>query len=150
MAITLEVIGGSLTVVAKEAGAVFVTVGYEGLSITAKGDQMSYTLPVGKQVSLQVKYVDAGGNPAAVDGAVDWESSDPAIAAITVDAADTTKATVITQGVVGQAQVRAIADADLGSGVRELITTMDVSVVAGEAVAGTISPVGEATDIPPA
>jgi hypothetical protein len=28
------------------------------------------------------------------------------------------------------------------------VTTMDVTVVAGEAVAGTISPVGEPEDIP--
>jgi hypothetical protein len=29
-----------------------------------------------------------------------------------------------------------------------LITTMDVTVVAGEAVAGTITPVGSATPVP--
>jgi hypothetical protein len=42
----------------------------------------------------------------------------------------------------------AYADADLGERVRELATTMDVTVMAGEAVAGTITPVGEPEPIP--
>ena len=47
-------------------------------------------------------------------------------------------------GETGTAQITATADADLGEGVRELITLLDVNVVAGEAVAGTISVVGSA------
>ena len=38
---------------------------YDGFTIKAKGDAMAYTLPVDKQVHVQVTYVDAGGNPAA-------------------------------------------------------------------------------------
>jgi hypothetical protein len=43
----------------------------------------------------------------------------------------------------GNVQVSATADADLGSGVRNIVTLLDVTVVGGEAVAGTITPVGE-------
>ena len=49
---------------------------------------------------------------------------------------------------LGQVQITATADADLGEGTRELVTLMDVTIVAGEAVAGVIQPLGEATPIP--
>jgi hypothetical protein len=50
---------------------------------------------------------------------------------------------------LGTAQVVATADVDLGAGVQSLITTMDITVVAGQAVAGTISPTGPAEPIAP-
>ena len=105
---------------------------------------MAYTLPSGMKVNVKVAYQDAAGNPAAVDGDVTWASSDDATATVLVDGADSMAAVVSATGPVGQAQITATADADLGAGVRELITIMDVSVVAGEAVAGVISPVGAA------
>jgi hypothetical protein len=109
---------------------------------------MAYTLPVGKQVEVQVSYVDAAGNPAAVDGLVAWDSSDQSVVDVLVDDNDSTLATVRAEGGVGNCQVTATADADLGAGTRSLVTTMDVTCVAGEAVAGTIAPVGEPVDIP--
>lgn len=130
-------------------GGQFLTVTLASrFKITLEGSHVMYNLPVGMQVQMQVAYVDSGGNAAAVDGDVTWESSDPAIATATVDAADSTIVTVTPVGPAGQVQVTATADADLGSGVRELITIADITVVAGEAVAGTISPVGAATPIP--
>ena len=72
-----------------------------------------------------------------------WDSSDETIIAVFTDSADHTKALVRPGGKIGQALVTANADVDLGEGVKELLTTMDVTVVAGEAVAGTITPVGE-------
>jgi hypothetical protein len=110
---------------------------------------MAYTLPVGKQVHVQVSYVDSAGNPAVVDGLVAWDSSDQNIVDVLVDDTDSTLAIVRAEGKVGLCQVTATADADLGLGTRTLITTMDVEVVAGEAVAGSITPVGEPEDIPP-
>jgi len=107
---------------------------------------MAYTLASGMQVHLKVAYVDAAGNPAVVDGAVTWDSSDAAIATVTAES-DTT-ALVKTVGPVGQVQITATADADLGGGVREIITPMDLTVAAGEAVAGTIAPVGPAEPVP--
>ena len=108
---------------------------------------MSYTLPSRMQVHAQVAYVDAAGNPAVVDGDVTWASSNDLIVAVTTNTADTTKVLIAGVGLAGQAQVTATADADLGDGVRTLVTTMDVEVIAGEAVAGTITPVGAAEPI---
>jgi|SRR5215831_16476728 len=126
-----------------------LTVTDKQTSITLKGNAM-YTMPILYAVGLQVKYVDAGGNPARVDGEVEWASSDPAVVTIQPDTQDTSKCGIASTDNVGTAQVTATADADLGSGVRELITILDVTVVAGEAVAGTIAPVGSAEPIGPA
>jgi hypothetical protein len=131
-----------------KAGA-FVTLRYGAFIVTARGDQMAYTLPNGMAVQVKIAYQDASGNPAKVDGEVRWDTSDPALLTVQVDAGDTMNAVVATHGKVGQGQVTATADADLGEGVRSLVTIMDVDVVAGEAVAGTITPVGAPTPIGP-
>lgn len=120
-----------------------ITIRYDGLTLTAWGDGMAYKLPNDKMIAVQVAYVDSKGNPAQVDGEVSWGTSDPNLATVETDVGDSTQATVTPGGAVGQVQVTCTADADLGSGVREIITTMDVEIVAGEAVAGTITPVGE-------
>lgn len=104
---------------------------------------MAYTLPADKMIGLQIAYVDANGNPATVDGAVEWESSNPDIAAVLPTSADGSTADLVPGSQVGQCQITARADADLGSGIRELVTLLDVTVVGGEAVAGTITPVGD-------
>src|SRR5262245_53378573 len=126
-----------------------VTVTYQRFTLTARGSVM-FTLPDGQQVQVKISYVDAQGNPAEVDGDVAWSSSDENIATVTVDPSDSTLAVVAATvgGAIGQVQIIATADADLGAGTRELVTLMDVDVVAGEAVAGTISPVGGASPIP--
>ena len=140
-------LGGTLRLIvdqppaANRAGA-WVTVRYGAFTITARGDQMAYTLPDGMQVNVKIAYVDDQGNPAKVDGDVTWTSSNTDIATVEVDATDSTHALVLASGDLGQVQIAARADADLGTGTRELITTMDVEVVAGEAVAGVITPVG--------
>jgi hypothetical protein len=108
---------------------------------------MVYKLPDDKKVDVKVSYVDAKGNAASVDGPVEWASSDAAIVSVTVSTDDPSQATVAGVGPVGQAQVTVTADADLGEGVRQIVTTMDVEIIAGEAVAGTISPVGEPTPV---
>jgi hypothetical protein len=124
------------------------TVTYERFTITAWSDEMAYTLASDTQVHVKVSYVDANNNPATVDGDVTWESSNPDIVNVIVDPADSTLATVQAIGGTGTAQVTATADADLGTGIRELVTPMDVTVVAGEAMSGTIEPVGSAEPIP--
>jgi hypothetical protein len=120
-----------------------ITIRYDGLTLTAWGDGMAYKLPNDKMIAVQVAYVDSKGNPAMVDGDVSWDTSDANIAIVESNAGDSTQAVVTPVGPIGQVQITATADADLGSGVREIITTMDVEIVAGEAVAGTITPVGE-------
>lgn len=122
-----------------------VTVKYLAFVITTKGDHMAYTLPVDHQVDVQVAYVDSKGNVATVDGAPVWSSSDETLVTVTANAEDAFKATVKPVGPAGNVQVNVKVDADLGEGVRELITLMDVTLVAGEAVTGTITPVGAPT-----
>ena len=138
-------------VVAKEEAPLIysrLTITDGSTRVTAKGDVM-YTMPIQYGVGLQVTYVDAGGNPAAVDGPVAWSTSDASIVSIQVDTTDTTKCSIASGQNVGQAQISATADADLGAGVRNLVTLLDVTIVAGEAVAGTIAPVGAAAPITP-
>jgi hypothetical protein len=128
---------------------VYVTARYGAFVVKGEGN-MAFTLPVGMQVQVQVGYADAAGNVATVDGDVVWTSSDDNIATVTVDPSDSTMCTIsATQG-VGAAQVTATADADMGAGTTSLVTLLDLTVVAGEAVAGTISIVGAPTPIPPA
>jgi hypothetical protein len=124
-----------------------LTITYDRFTIQLKGDTM-YTLPVDMEVKMQVAYVDSENNPAEIDGEVSWESSDDTIATVIVDGSDSTIVTVSPVGPTGQVQITASADADLGQGVRELITTSDITLVAGEAVAGTITPVGAPTPKP--
>ena len=145
-------LGGTLQVITEQenTGYALVSVRYDTFTITARGEEMAYTLPAGKQVDCQVSYVDAAGNPATVDGPVTWDTSDATIANIVVDAADDKQCAVQAVGATGQAQVSCTADADLGAGVTTLVCTLDVTVVAGEAVAGTITPVGAPVDITPA
>jgi hypothetical protein len=119
-----------------------LTISYDGFTITTEGNHVMYTLPVDHLVKMKVSYVDAAGNPATVDGPVSWASSDDNILKVETDPGDSAICFVTPVGEVGQAQVTATADADLGDGVRTLITTCDIDVVAGEAVSGTIEPVG--------
>ena len=112
---------------------------------------MAYTLPADKQVQLKISYKDKNGNPASIDGAVTWESSDTGIARLEPVASpqpDNATVMLVPGTQIGNCQVSAKADADLGSGVRELVTLLDVTVVGGEAVTGTIEPVGEAVPVP--
>jgi hypothetical protein len=118
-----------------------------GFALTARGPTMAYTLPDGKQVGLQIAYEDAEGNAATVDGAVAWSSANEDIAHVIVEGSDGKDVTLLGLK-VGSTQITATADADLGDGVRNLITTLDVDVVAGEAVAGSITPTGEPETIP--
>jgi hypothetical protein len=127
----------------------WLTVWHNGFKLTAKGGEVMYTLAIDHLVKMQVAYVDAKGNPAAIDGAVEWESSDESLIKVEVDSQDSTICTATPVGPAGQVQVTAYADADLGEGVRELITTVDIGLVAGEAVAGTITPLGAAEPIAP-
>ena len=129
-------------------GYSLLSVKYEQFIITMEGDHVMYNLPVDHTVKMQVSYVDAAGNPAAVDGPVEWFPANPEIAGIEVDPDDGTICKVIPV-MLGRTQVSAKADADLGEGVRELLTVCDIMIVAGEAVAGSIQPTGEPEPITP-
>jgi hypothetical protein len=115
--------------------------------ITAKGTHMAYTLPIDKLIVVQVGYTDAKGNKAIVDS-VAWSSSN-GLVMTTPDASDPTICTLTPEGTIGSCQVTADADADLGEGVRHLLTLFDITLVGGEAVAGTIVVTGDPQPIAP-
>jgi hypothetical protein len=141
-------LGGTLEIITEpDKAGCFVTLRYGAFTVTARGNEMAYTLAADTQVHVQVAYVDSHGNLARVDGDVSWDTSDTEIATVAVDSSESSKAIVRASNMIGQVQITATADADLGDGVRSLVTAMDIEVVAGEAVAGTISPVGAAEPI---
>jgi hypothetical protein len=125
------------------SGYVLVTAKYDRFTVTGKGEKMAYTLPIDMLINVQVAYVDRGGNPAVVDGDVKWSSSNASAVLLTIDPRDSTICRITPAGKAATVQVIATADADLGEGVRELITTLDLNLVPAEAVAGTIAPVGD-------
>ncbi len=95
------------------------------------------TLPDDQVADGTIAYVDAKGKPAKVEGAPVWSSSNEAI--LTVLAAADGFSAVVTPVDLGTAQVKVVADADLGAGVTEIITLGDFEVVGGQAVAGNLS-----------
>ena len=115
-----------------------VTLAAGSIAVTfiPKGPFM-FTLPSDKTASASLSYVDDKGNPAKVDGAPVWSSSDEAV--LTVVAADDGMSAVVTPVGLGNAQIRIDADADLGAGVESLTTLADVEVVGGKAVAGNVA-----------
>jgi hypothetical protein len=143
-------LGGSLEFESPSAANCVVTTTIEGITIkaTTTGDsQMAYTLPVDKQVHVAVQWLDRAGHPAPVDGPVTWATSDATIADVT-EGTDTSTAVIVPGVNLGTAQISATADADLGAGITNVICVLDVDVVAGQAVSGTISPTGPAEPIP--
>ena len=80
-------LGGLLEVIEetkpKDEIVALVTLTYRDFIVTARGEVMAYTLGSGMQVHVKVAYVDAAGNPAVVDGPVQWSSSDTTIATVT-------------------------------------------------------------------
>ncbi len=96
------------------------------------------TLPDDKTLPATVAYVDAKGNPATVDGAPVWASSNEGVATVAA-AADGMSASIVPGSTLGDTDITVTADADLGSGIVQLIATGTVTVVAGQAVTGAIT-----------
>ena len=106
---------------------------------------MALTLQVTQQFPIEIQPVDARGNPAAVDGAPTWSVSDDTL--LKVEAADDGLSAVVSAlGPVGSAQVTVRADARMGAEVREIVGTLDVSLVAAEAATLRLVP-GVPTEI---
>lgn len=103
---------------------------------------MALVLSSTQQAALSFTVVDAKGNPAKVDGVPVWDSVDPTTVSVT-PGADGMSAMVKAVGPVTTAgtsvQVSVQVDADLGAGVTPLMGTLDVQIVAGQAVAVSLA-----------
>lgn len=92
-----------------------------------------------QKVEFSVSAVSAAGNPASLDGAPVWTSSDDSVLTLVVSE-DGLTCEAVTTGKLGVAQVKVVADADLGEGVTSLTGVLDVEVVASQAVNLEIKP----------
>lgn len=90
-----------------------------------------------QQCALSVSGVDKKGNPAGLDS-IAYSSSDPSVATVTQDTADSSKA-LVKAVAAGTVQINVSADADLGDGVSTLSGVLDITVVAGQAVGFVIN-----------
>lgn len=93
---------------------------------------MALILTDEQKVKLSVSFLTKAGNAAKVDGAPVWSSSNDTVISLVV-AEDGLSADAVTVGPLGSAQVSVSADADLGEGVRSIVGTLDLEVVAAEA-----------------
>jgi hypothetical protein len=99
-------------------------------------DHMAVILTSTQEFDVQIVPLDAGGNPAPVEG-VTWEVSNSHI--VRLVAIDDLNQTVQAVGPAGTAQVTVHVDAQIGEGVVELVGTLDVEVLPGQAVTLTVS-----------
>jgi hypothetical protein len=113
------------------------------ITLEPEGLQMLKLTSVQAQ-ALEFKALDKKRNPAKVDGAPVWTSSNEAVA--TVEQSEDGLTAVVKAVGPGTAQVNSTADADLGEGVRQLIGVLDVEVAAAEAVTIEIGTVGAPFD----
>lgn len=91
-----------------------------------------------QEVDLAVAFTDKKNNPATVDGAPTWSSSDPTIVTV-VASADGLTAVATAVGPLGQAQISATGDADRGEGVRPVTAVLDITVQASDAVVAAVN-----------
>jgi hypothetical protein len=114
------------------------TVHLNGATLTFTGD-FSMLLPIDKQLlGCTISYVDAAGNAALVDGDPVWATDRPDLLSL-VPAEGGMGCDIIPVGPLGSAQITVTADADLGEGMKEILTLGTIECVAGEAVGGVIN-----------
>jgi hypothetical protein len=106
---------------------------------------MAFVLKATQQVPLTLAIKDKFGNPASIDGVPVWASSDETILTV-APAADGMSAVATPVGPAGSAQVNVSADADTGSGSKEITGLLAVDVVAGDATVVELQ-AGTPTDV---
>ena len=107
---------------------------------------MAVTMSATQQVGMSVKFVDKKGNPAPVDGTPQWLVDNPAVLSVT-PAPDGMSCMASAVGPLGMAKVSVKADADLGSGVIDIIGVLDFTITGGRATTVTID-AGSPTEQP--
>lgn len=100
---------------------------------------MRFVMTDSQTAEISISAVDKRGNPATVENVV-FASSDDTILEVVQDPADPMKATIRAVGGIGSAQVNVTADGRMGDEESPIAGTLDVDVVAGDAVGFTISP----------
>lgn len=95
-------------------------------------------LPADKKLVLAIKPVDKFGNAAVVDGVPQWSVTDASLGDLKASD-DGMSAEFVPNGKAGKFDVQVSADADLGEGVTPVLGTLDVEVLAGQAVSVELS-----------
>lgn len=116
--------------------------------ITFRGENMSEVLGVGHYATVTVEWKDAAGNPAKVDGPTTWASTDSSVLTVQVSTGNPLIANCRAVA-IGTAQVQATADADMGEGIKTVTSTIDVTVIAGEAIGGDMTFTDQGSGPPP-
>jgi hypothetical protein len=116
---------------------------------TIKGENMASTMTSGTLGTVSVQWVDAGGNPAPVDGPTAWATSDASIVSIQTQPGappggpptpgNPNICNLYAPGPIGTASIQATADADMGPDVKSITAVLDITVIGGQAVAGTLT-----------
>jgi hypothetical protein len=100
-------------------------------------------LPANQSATVEVAFINANGVVVETQGPVQWFSTVPGVATVTPDPDDDHLATITAGPSAGNTNISAVADADLGEGVRNVEAVLELIVIArGEAVGGEITPVG--------
>lgn len=89
--------------------------------------------------TVSISFVDAKGKPAKVDGVPTWSVDDATIVDSVTPAADGLSAVLHITDTTGATNLTVDADADLGSGVTDVIVVDTISVIPGDAVAGNLT-----------
>lgn len=109
---------------------------------------MAFILKATQNVELSVTIADKKGNASSVQNGV-WANSGEGVVAVTDNGNNS--ATVSAIGTPGMATITYTADADLGEGVKSVVGTVDIEVVAGDAAVFNIVPgvPSEQSDVTP-
>lgn len=103
-----------------------------------EGENMASTMQAGTYATCSVTWKDKSGNIVKVDGPTKWDSSSTDLVQCTGAPGNPQIANLYAPGPIGNAQVQATADADLGEGVKTVTATIDVTVIGGQAIEGDI------------
>ena len=114
-----------------EADHFTITADVEGHTTTGVGS-MALTLTDSQKAALTIAPVDAKGAPASLDGAPVWASSDETI--VTVAASADGLSAEVSAVRPGAATVTVTGDSLIGDGTTPIVGTLDVTVIAGQAV----------------
>ena len=107
---------------------------------------MGFALTANQLVNVTVEFKDKKGNAATVDGIPEWLTDNSELLSLT-PSPDGLSCVVAAVGPLGTATVTLRADADMGSGVVEVLGTLEVDVGPGSATVVTLTP-GTPTDQP--